>query len=255
MAYLHLLGTGSAVSDRHRTTTMLAVENDHSAVLIDCGGDAVQRLLQAEVDLDKLDAVIITHKHPDHVAGFPLLLQRLWLAGRRRPLRLIGPDSALQVARALAGVFGLEAELGMPKIEWMGLGGEGASGVIPVRHFEARFGPASHEPVTIACRLRDPESGGVVVYSSDTAPDERVAELASEADIFVHEATGSGPGHSSIADAALIAARAQVRRLLLVHLPRTSASTEAELIAARHTFSEIALGEEAVTYSFSPPSA
>ena len=45
MAKLYLLGTGSVVSDAHRTTTMLAVDNGQELLLVDCGGDAVKDML------------------------------------------------------------------------------------------------------------------------------------------------------------------------------------------------------------------
>src|SRR4051794_752484 len=85
MATLHLLGTGAALSEPHRTTTMLAIDDSVSAVVVDCGGDVVQRLLAAGIPVGRISALIVTHEHPDHVGGFALLMERLWLAGRRHP--------------------------------------------------------------------------------------------------------------------------------------------------------------------------
>ncbi|NNF57861.1 MAG: MBL fold metallo-hydrolase, partial [Rhodothermaceae bacterium] len=87
---LYLLGTGAAVSDPHRTTTMLAVEEAGRLILVDCGGDAVQRLLKLGLDPTTIDAVILTHEHPDHISGFPLLIEKLWLLGRREPIPIYG---------------------------------------------------------------------------------------------------------------------------------------------------------------------
>src|SRR5215210_6071712 len=117
MPVLHLLGTGSALSDASRTTTMLAFAGE-SVIVVDCGGDVVQRLLTAEIELDRIEALILTHEHPDHIGGFPLFMEKIWLAGRRRPLPVIGPDRAVAVARALFATFDTSGWKGIPQIEW-----------------------------------------------------------------------------------------------------------------------------------------
>ncbi|HEX6912510.1 MAG TPA: MBL fold metallo-hydrolase, partial [Longimicrobium sp.] len=83
MPVVHLLGTGAGVSGPERTTTMLAFESGGHAVVVDCGGDAIQRLMAAGVDPAGIEALIVTHEHPDHVAGFPLFMEKIWLLGRR----------------------------------------------------------------------------------------------------------------------------------------------------------------------------
>ena len=45
MPVVHLLGTGAGVSGPERTTTMLAFESGGHSVVVDCGGDVIQRLL------------------------------------------------------------------------------------------------------------------------------------------------------------------------------------------------------------------
>jgi ribonuclease Z len=248
MAYLHLLGTGAAVSDPHRTTTMLAVENDTGVVAVDCGGDLVQRMLLAGIDIGTLEALIITHGHPDHLSGFPLVMQKLWLFGRTTPLQVIGPRGALAIARSLWEAFGLHHEKGMPEVRWNEISDPGESGTIPLRSWECVYGPATHGPATIGLRFTDPASGGIVAYSSDTAPDPRIAVLARDADILVHEANGSGAGHSSIIDAAGIAKEAGAKRLLLVHVPPEGMIPPGSLHRGRSIFDALEIGEEGRSY-------
>ena len=57
----------------------------------------------------------------------------------------------------------------------------------------------------------------MVAYSSDTSPCDAVVELARDADILIHEAAKSTPGHTGAAQAGEIARRAGARRLVLIH--------------------------------------
>ena len=83
MARLTFLGTGTSVgvptigctcpvctsSDRHdrRTRASAMVETDRTRVLIDCGPDFRQQMLQQP--FRKIDGVLVTHAHYDHVGG------------------------------------------------------------------------------------------------------------------------------------------------------------------------------------------
>ena len=74
-----------------------------------------------------------------------------------------------------------------------------------------------HVVPTMGVRIESKRSGGVVAYSSDTAPCDAVVELARDANILLHEAAKSTPGHSSAAQAGEIACRAGAQRLVLIH--------------------------------------
>lgn len=243
---LYLLGTGAAVSDPHRTTTMLAVSNGTSTIAVDCGGDLIQRLLAAGLDLGTLDALILTHAHPDHVSGFPLLMEKLWLAGRRRPLPVYGPASALSQARRIFEAFDTSGWQGLPEIQWHEVEEEPGAEVLASEAWTVTASPVEHSVPTIGLRFSSSDERSVA-YSCDTAPSENVADLAREADVLVHEATGHMPGvHSSAEEAAEIAARAGAHRLLLVHLP--PGLTDGDLADARTRFTETELGEELGVY-------
>lgn len=246
---LYLLGTGAAVSDPHRTTTMLAVEEAGRLVLVDCGGDAVQRLLALGLDPAALDAVILTHEHPDHVSGFPLLVLKLWLLGRRDPIRVYGPAPTLAVARTVFDAFSTEGWEGLPEREWHDVALDVHAPVLSNDALTVTAAPVVHPVPTIGLRFEG-ASGTVLAYSCDTAKCGHVVELARDADVLVHEATGSEPGvHSSPEEAAETAAEAGAYRLVLVHLP--PGISDDDLEDARHRFTQTELGEEGGVYPLS----
>lgn len=249
---LYLLGTGAAVSDAHRTTTMLAVEEAGSLLLIDCGGDAVQRMMAAGLDPLRIKAVFLTHEHPDHIGGFPLLMEKLWLLGRRDPLPIYGPAAALAVTRAVFDTFNTKGWEGLPEREWHDVALEAGAPVFESDAFRVTATPVIHPVPTLGVRIEG-ASGAVLAYSCDTAKSDNVVRLAREADLLVHEATGSQPGvHSSPEEAADVAAQAGAYRLVLVHLP--PGLTDDDLAAARHRFTMTELGEEGGVYALSASS-
>jgi len=98
----------------------------------------------------------------------------------------------------------------------------------------------------VGLRIQSNRSGGTVGYSCDTAPSGNVAYLGRDADWLVHEANGTGEGHSSAPQAARIAKQAQANRLLLVHLP--PGNKQDDLIDAQSIFDATELGEEGGAY-------
>ena len=250
MATLHLLGTGAALSDPHRTVTMLAVENDASVIVIDCGGDVIQRLMAAGVALERIGALIVTHEHADHVSGFPLFMEKIWLAGRRAPIPVHGIAPALAQARRAFESFDTSGWEGLPEIEWREVAEEEGASVLEDEGWTITAAPGKHSVPVVGLRVEDRRRGGVVAYSCDTEPHPPIRELARGADILVHEATGDYEGHSSAAQAAQVAADAGAGRLLLVHVPPASQLTEATLRDARGTFAALEVGEEGGRYEF-----
>ena len=194
MAILHLLGTGAAISDPHRTTTMLAVNDGISTLVVDCGGDVLQRLLAAGLSLESIDALFITHEHPDHVAGFPLFMEKLWLSGRRRPIQVLGVRQAIEQARRCFIAFDTSSWDDMPSIDWQEIPIEEKTRAFESDSWFVSATPATHSVPTLGLRFKCLASGGTVAYSSDTEPSGKIAMMAREADILVHEATGEGPG-------------------------------------------------------------
>ena len=215
---------------------MLAFREAGSAIVVDCGGDVVQRLQACGIPLDEITAVIITHEHPDHVSGFALMVQKLWLAGRRAPLSIHGIAPALDQARYCFAAFDTSDWEGLPEIRWLEFPQTAGTLVLETPPWRVTAVPTLHNVPSVALRVDHLPTGSAAVYSSDTAPSPAVAELARNARILIHEATGPRPGHSTAIDAAHIAATAAVETLYLVHIPPDAVLDDATLAAARAIF-------------------
>ncbi|WP_135821765.1 ribonuclease Z [Halostella litorea] len=91
----------------------------------------------------------------------------------------------------------------------------------------------------------DPRPGRKVVYTGDTRPTSRTAEVAADADLLVHDATfaddraerAGATGHSTAREAAEIARRAGTKRLAMTHVSsRYTGDVAAHERQARETF-------------------
>ena len=88
---LTILGSNSALPtpDRHPSSQHLTVGDLH--LLIDCGEGTQFRLMERKLSPMKIDLILISHLHGDHVFGLPGMLTSLLLLKRTAPLTIIAP--------------------------------------------------------------------------------------------------------------------------------------------------------------------
>ncbi|HEU0012364.1 MAG TPA: MBL fold metallo-hydrolase [Longimicrobium sp.] len=248
MPVLHLLGTGAAVSDPGRTTTMLALESGGCSIVVDCGGDVIQRFLAAGLDADGIEGLIVTHEHPDHCSGFPLFMERIWLMGRRRPILVYGIAPAIAQARRAFEAFDTSGWEGLPEIRWREVAHESGARVLQDERWRITAAPGIHGVPVVGIRVEAAE-GGVAAYSCDTAKSPLITELSRGADLLVHEATNTEQGgHTTNEQAAEVARDAGAGRLVLVHLP--PGTDESQLAEARRIFPRTEYGVDGASYRF-----
>jgi ribonuclease Z len=251
MEVVHVLGSGAAFSDGTRTTTMLALEGDSGIVVVDCGADVVQRLLAHGLDPLRVTALIVTHEHADHVGGLPLMLERLWVAGRRTPLPVFGIAAAVAQAKRLHEAFDTRDWPDYPGIAPHVVPHEVGAVVLENADWRITAAPGTHSVPTIGLRIVAAR-GAVVAYSCDTAYDPRIVELARDADLLLHEAAGETPIHTSPYQAARVADEADVGRLVLVHLPNGFDEHGPEMVRARGRFMRTDVGFDGARYELVP---
>ncbi len=237
MARLIILGSAAAVSDAEHDNTHFVLQGDHDrAVLVDCGSNPLSKLAQHGVGPADLTDLILTHFHPDHVYGVPILLMQLWLVGRRRPLDVYGLHHCMQRFEHMLDAFMVNTWPDFFEVRVHRLAEQPDVSLLDSDDFRIRAWPTRHFIPTIGLRVEVKSSGQVFSYSGDTEPIPHIITLARDADLLLHEAAGEGFGHSSAAQAGEVATLAGARRLALVHYPVGNADTEALVAEARTTF-------------------
>lgn len=208
------------------------IEHEGFRVLVDPGYATLPRLLE-DTRAEEIDAVLVTHGHPDHCSDLnPLLRARVLGDDPPAALPVHAPPGALDVVlaldkpRMLADGFvlrdlvpGTPCELGPFRLD--------------------AFALPHHVP---NAGLRLSAGGRVVAYTGDTGPSPDLVTLAADADLLLAEATypvrvpdEDAPYLSSALDAGRTAAAAGAARLLLTHLwPGTP--PEPALAAAAESF-------------------
>lgn len=241
------------------TSTLL--ELGGRRVVVDAGLGVTQGLVDAGVDLRTLDLIYLTHLHSDHVLELGPLLHTAWTCGLQRPVEVFGPPGSVALWAGFMASLALDIAI---RIEDEGR--PPLAELVRWRPLEA--GPVSpsggglqvealrvvHPPIADAFALRFEGEGLAVVFSGDTAHHPPLADFARGAQLLVHEAmlpegierllreTGMGErlrahlerSHTTVDQAAQIAATAGVPRLLLHHLiPADDPSVGAEVWRAR----------------------
>jgi ribonuclease Z len=91
MRYM-ILGAGSGLPDLETHQSSIVVQTANANFLLDCGEGVSKCLLRHSFNGNFIDAILISHFHPDHVTGLFMLLQMFYLEGRTKPLRLFLPE-------------------------------------------------------------------------------------------------------------------------------------------------------------------
>lgn len=220
------LGTSAAVPSADRDNTALVFFARDEAVLVDCPGSPYQKILKAGLDPMRVGALIVTHRHVDHVYGIPSLAHSMGLAGRRATLHVYALAETARILRGFLDLFPLEAK--MPyRIELHEVPAKEGHEVLRARGFRISSTPVRHGAPSLGLRVAfdAPGERGAVVYSGDTSPCPSLIALARGADILIHEATfphadagrAAATGHTTGLQAGEVAGQSGAKRLFLCH--------------------------------------
>jgi ribonuclease Z len=107
MFALTFLGTSASVPSAERNHPALLVEAAGHRILVDCGEGTQRQLLRSRAGFRRLDRILLTHAHLDHVLGIPGLFATLGLRQTSEMMTLHGGPGTLDfVIRMLAGLWG-----------------------------------------------------------------------------------------------------------------------------------------------------
>lgn len=224
------IGIWGGYPNKNEATSSFLLEYEGFRCLVDCGS-GVLAAVQNYTELRDLDAAIITHYHPDHIADIGVLQHAAMVGMQLKEWKTPFPIYAHD-----------RDEDGFRNLSYKGVT-EGraveASQTLELGPFEVSFCETVHPVYCLA--LKFTAGGKSVVFTADTAWKDELIGFAEGADLLVAEANlyekyvGIIQGHMSGRQAGELAVRAGVKELWLTHLPQYGDILEI-LDAARGAF-------------------
>jgi ribonuclease BN (tRNA processing enzyme) len=207
-----VLGCSGVYQTRDLAASGFLVEVDGGHWLVDMGGGTWRNLL-THMDYRDLDGVFLTHRHPDHTIDIWQLYHARQYGDEapRSRIPLWAPQETID--RLVAFDDGVVESFELEPVD---------------ETSEVRFGHAlvtcarmQHPPVTLGVRIEHGDA--TLAYTADTGLEGDIEGIATGVNVLLCEATAQDAdepwwGHLSASDAAGIAARCGVDRLVLTHL-------------------------------------
>ena len=272
-----LLGTGSPMpsSDRAGPATLISAGEGETAehYLVDAGRGVLMRLAAVGLGAPNLTAVLITHLHSDHITDLNDVITTRWvMTFEKTPLTIIGPVGTQKVVEHI--LASLEPDIDYRIAHHEDLDHQPPVTVIEVTEGAVELpygqggavtitcGQTDHKPVEPSVGFRFDFEGAAVVAAGDTVPCEGLDVLCAGADALVHtvirkDIIANVPlqrmqdtldYHSSPAEAAQTAAKADLATLILTHyvpsMPMSGTEEDWRALSAEYFSGAIELGDD-----------
>ena len=92
---IKFLGTSAALPTKQRNPTAVFFSCKNNNILIDCAEGTHRQFRIANIPLTRINKLLITHWHGDHVIGIPGLIQSLAINNYQKTLEIYGPKGTL----------------------------------------------------------------------------------------------------------------------------------------------------------------
>ena len=250
---LTILGSSASYPGAGQACAGYLVETDEARVLFDCGPGVLANLGRVCNPLT-LDAVFVTHNHPDHIVDLYALqaLLRYSPDGPADPMVLWMPQDLFERMSCLLSDRGAR-ELR----EAFDCRDLSACDPVTIKDLRITPHPVVHTDPTFA--LVAESDGARLCYTADTMPGAAVLSAARDADLLLAEATlpqqyaGRAP-HLTAAEAGALASDAGVGELVLTHVWPTNDRGLMAAEAAELFDGPVTIATELATYEVIPSS-
>lgn len=269
-----IIGSGSPQYDAERAGASVLIRYKNQNVLVDTGNGAQANLNKINFNFRQLDGIFITHHHLDHNEEFaPVFIQTL-LGGNK--FQVAGPTPTKEYVSSISSIYKKDIEYRLGRrggrdystvknnftVKELNGGETFNIGDIKISTIKV-----NHTIETVAYRF---EAGGKsIVVSGDLTYSESLSELAQNADVLIIDSgavirkdvennrpNGQGNGnnrgqnrngqgrqqnggeraHSSLDEVGKMAKDANVKKLIMTHLPNVKVDEEATKTAVAKTF-------------------
>ncbi len=208
---VYICGSASPLGNSDRAGACVAILTPSHFYIVDSGAGSTARVMGGGLPTARLQGVLLTHFHSDHIAEVYELNLASWVAGRPTPMRLIGPDGVDDIAEGINETYALDREY---RIAHHGadllppaLGELAPEEIKPDSVFQdgdltITVYSAAHAPVAPSVGYRFDYRGRSVVVSGDSVVTEATRQISDGTDLVLHDALAT-PLVTRLAAAAL----------------------------------------------------
>jgi ribonuclease BN (tRNA processing enzyme) len=269
-----LLGTGTPVLDPTRQHSALLINMGSDLLLMDVGRGATSQMAKVGIHPRQVSAVFLTHHHYDHIGNLGEFLLTAWHGGRTMPLTVYGPPGTAGIVAALFEhvyardiAFALFNQPDRADIRQVvsvrevapGLVCETSTYRVLAEYVDHGNGLGLSRETWPCFGYRIEAAGKTVAISGDTVACDGLDRIAWAADCLIQccylaEEEITTPALERLArqviasagEAGKIAARNQVKRLVLTHIrPKPDVMMEAMVAEVRGAYAgEVVVGED-----------
>lgn len=198
-----LCGTGSPLADKDRAGPCTAVLAGGHFFQVDAGPGSAEQVALERLPRARLEGVLLTHYHSDHIGDLGETVVQSWIAGRTAPLTIYGPPGVEQVVDGFGRAYALDSQYrtvhhgaeAMPPTAAVSVAKvvtlpapDQTAVVFEADGLKVTAFAVNHEPISPAYGYRFDFRGRSVVISGDTKKSANLIKQAQNADLIVHEA-------------------------------------------------------------------
>ena len=180
------LGTASSISTKERDNTSLLIceSKNRDFILIDCPGSLVSKFKKLNLNYTKLNKVIITHHHPDHIYGLVSLVHSQYKLNKK--LTIFSSNFSIRIIKKLLRLFNLSSG-DYPRVSFIDVFSQEyffKNLNLKISAFKNKHCPGSFG-INIIYKNKN------IIYSSDTALTKNVEKLIDKNTYLIHDCTAS----------------------------------------------------------------
>jgi len=246
---VYICGSASPLGISDRAQACVAILTPGHFYIVDSGAGSAARVAQGRLPVERLQGVLLTHHHSDHIAELYELNLASWVRGRPVPLLVYGPRGVRQIVAGVNDTYEFDrdyriahhgADLLPPALGELDFETIKPGVILEDGDMTITAYVADHTPVSLAVGYRFDYRGRSVVVSGDSLVTDETVKIVKGADLLLHDAL-SVPLVSGMAAAADKAGLPRLSKIMNDVLDYHASADSIRALAATSTITMVGL--------------